>query len=335
MTVLLEIPSGAIADRWSRRKMLILSGLFFATCYFTWIFSNSFYLFLFGFFLRTIGGTFASGTLQAYVYDFLKEKGAEDKFEKVWGTGYSLRRFGIGIAIFLGGFLSEISYELGLTLSSLSITSISLIAFIWPEVKPIKSTGEVKYWQFIREAIKYTFSHSVILKVIVFLIFVPTTLAMLEEFSDIYLNFLGFPNFAIGLILAFTSFIQSLGSFLAFRFKQKAWVIMRATVIIASLALLSMYLVKNPFIAASLPLLAFIYGLTEVLVEGVVQKHTPSYQRATVTSASKIVMELLPGQLIFGFIAAQHNLQTGYGVFGIFVLSYFFFSLLVRNVRKI
>ncbi|HUW22275.1 MAG TPA: hypothetical protein VMW41_06455 [Candidatus Bathyarchaeia archaeon] len=27
MTIILEVPSGAIADRWSRRKMLILSGI--------------------------------------------------------------------------------------------------------------------------------------------------------------------------------------------------------------------------------------------------------------------------------------------------------------------
>lgn len=124
MTILLGVPTGVIADRWSRRKMLILSGLFFSSCYLVWIFGYSFWLFLFGFFLRTLGGTFASGTLHAYVYDYLKQKRAEDQFEKIWGRGNALRTLGIGAAVALGGFLSEISYSLTVALSSLSVFTV-------------------------------------------------------------------------------------------------------------------------------------------------------------------------------------------------------------------
>lgn len=330
MSVILEIPSGALADRWSRRKILILSGLFFASCYFVWIFSNSFYLFLFGFFLRTIGATFASGTVQAYVYDFLKEHQVENKFEKIWGKGNALRLLGIGVAIALGGFLSEISYGFTLALSSLSVLSVSAIAFLWPEVESIKSTEEVKYWQFVRQAIKYAFTHPIILRAIIFLMFVPTTLGMLEEFNDVYLNFLGYPNYAIGIVLALSSGMQSMGSWVAFKFKRNAWLVMKITVILASMVLLTMAFVKNPIVALGLPILAFVYGLTAVLIEGIIQKQTESHQRATVTSASKIVMDLLPGQLAFGILATQYNLQIGYGVFGIFILFYFIF----RHIPK-
>jgi len=144
MTLVLEVPSGAIADKWSRRKMLILSGLSFSLCYIIWVFSHSFWMFLFGFLLRTIGGTFASGTLQAYVYDFLKQARTESRFEEIWGRGNALRTLGIGMAVGLGGFLSEVSYELTVTLSALSVLTVSVIAFIWPEVKASESTEEVK-----------------------------------------------------------------------------------------------------------------------------------------------------------------------------------------------
>ena len=159
MTLVLEVPSGAIADRWSRRKMLILSGLSFSLCYVIWIFSNSFWMFLFGFLLRTIGGTFASGTLQAYVFDFLKQAKAESKFEEIWGRGNALRTLGIGVAVGLGGFLSEISYELTVMLSALSVMVVSVIAYIWPEVKASESTEEVKYWQFVKNSFK-TVTHN-------------------------------------------------------------------------------------------------------------------------------------------------------------------------------
>lgn len=41
MTLTLEVPTGILADRWSRRKMLILSGIFFSICYFIWSYSHS------------------------------------------------------------------------------------------------------------------------------------------------------------------------------------------------------------------------------------------------------------------------------------------------------
>lgn len=120
--------------------MLILSGVFFSLCYFVWLFSRSFWLFLFGFLLRTLGGTFASGTLQAYVYDYLKFNRAEGKFEQIWGRGNALRTLGIGTAVAFGGFLSEVSYDITVLLSSLSVSAISIVAFLWPEVEAAEST---------------------------------------------------------------------------------------------------------------------------------------------------------------------------------------------------
>lgn len=330
MAAAFEVPSGAIADRWSRRKMLILSGLFFALCYFVWIFSNSFWLFLFGFFLRTLGGTFASGTLQAYVYDFLKHHQVEDKFERIWGRGDALRLLGIGVAMTLGGFLSEISYELTLALSSSSILTVSVIAFFLPEVPPVKSTEEVKYWQFVRQATKYALTHPIILRAIIFLIFVPATLGMLEEFSDVYLNFLGYPKFAIGIIFATASGFQALGSLVAHKFKESNWLAMGISVLLTSAILFSMAFIKSPFMALALILLAIIYGLTNVLTQGVIQRETESHHRATVTSATGVFGDLLPGELIFGFLANRYSLQVGYGFFGVFVLFYFVLRYLLK-----
>jgi len=68
-------------------------------------------------------------------------------------------QFGIGVAVSLGGFLSEISYELTVMLSALSVMVVSVIAYIWPEVKASESTEEVKYWQFVKNSFK-TVTHN-------------------------------------------------------------------------------------------------------------------------------------------------------------------------------
>lgn len=326
MTIVLEVPSGAIADRWSRRKMLILSGIFFSLCYLVWIFSYSFWLFLFGFFLTTLGGTFVSGTLQAYVYDYLKHSGRETQFEKIWGRGNAMRTLGIGVAVALGGFLSEISYELTLLLSSLSVLSISLIAFILPEIKAVKSTEEVKYWQFVKNSVNTVLNNKVLLRLMIYTAIVLALLANLEEFNDVYLNLLGFRRSMIGLIFAVACACQALASSLAFKFKKHSWLLINSSVIIIALVLIAAAFIKHPLMAVGILSLGVIMEFISVLKEGLVQKETESYQRATVSSMSGLIMNLLPYQLVFGYLAYQYNLQIGYGFFGIFVLTYFILS---------
>jgi len=334
MTIALEVPSGAIADRWSRRKMLILSGIFFSLCYFVWIFSRSFWLFLFGFFLRTLGGTFASGTLQAYVYDYLKHSRVETQFEKIWGKGNALRTLGIGVAVAFGGFLSEMSFELTVFLSSLSVLTVSGIAFVWPEIKPLKSTEEIKYWHFVKDSINTVFNNKILLQLMVYTAIALALLASLEEFNDVYLNFLGFRRSMIGLIFAAACLFQSLASSVAHKFKKHSWLLINLSVVVSAFVLLAVAFIRHPFMAIGILFLGVMMEFISVLKEGLVQKETKSYQRATVSSMSGLIMNLLPYQIIFGFLATRHNLQIGYGLFGVFVLTYFVLGYPLSFKRK-
>ncbi|MFH1602079.1 MAG: MFS transporter [Candidatus Shapirobacteria bacterium] len=334
MTLLLEVPSGAIADRWSRRKMLILSGISYSLCYFLWIFSHSFWLFLFGFLLRTIGSTFSSGTLQAYVYDFLKTKKAENHFEIIWGKGNALRTLGIGIAVALGGFISEISFTITVFLSALPVLTTAIIAFIWPEVEIAQSTQETKYWQFVKNSFKTIKESKVLLRLMIYLAIVLAWLASLEEFNDIYLNSLGFSRSIIGLIFALAAAGQALASSLAHKFKKHSWLIINLSVIITALIMFTAAIIKHPIMAIGILFLGVMMEFVSVIKESIVQKETKSYQRATVSSMSGLIMNLIPHQLAFGFIANYYSFQVGYGFFGIFVLLYFLITLFVPNNKN-
>jgi len=50
----------------------------------------------------------------------------------------------------------------------------------------------------------------------------------------------------------------------------------------------------------------------------------------SVGSAQRCDCRQMEYQLVFGFIANQYGLQLGYGVFGIFILSYFAFLFLLK-----
>ncbi len=325
MSLLFEVPTGIMADRWSRRKMLILAGIFFSICYLIWIFSNSFLMFLLGFLFRTLGATFASGTLQAYLYDYLKLNDLTDNFEKILGKGNALRTLGIGTAVAIGGFLSQISYNLALTLSAISILTISLIAVFWPEIRPVTPTGEEKFWHFLKGSINTVRRNKLLLRIVLYSAIVLAIFANLEEFNDVYLRFLGFPNSIIGLIFALATIGQSVASFYAHRFKNHAGVALNSIALIGAAILLLAAFIKHPLMAIGILFLGILLEFSNVLNEGAIQREIEPHQRATIASLNKFVMNILPFQLGFGIIANTYHLQMSYLFFGLITLSYFLF----------
>lgn len=80
-----EVPSGALADRFSRRHALVASGVLQALGYVLWLAAPGYPAFAAGFVLWGLGGAFASGALAALLYDGLAAAGAEDRYPAVYG----------------------------------------------------------------------------------------------------------------------------------------------------------------------------------------------------------------------------------------------------------
>ena len=323
MTLLLEVPTGVLADHWSRRKMLILSGLFYSVCYFILIFSNSFWLFLLAFLFRTLGSTFTSGTLQAYVFDFLKLNNQEGQFEKLWGRGNALRTLGIGTAVLLGGFLSQVSYSIPLVLSAASILVISLIAFLWPEISVTTSTGEESYFSFLKGSLKTVFQSHNLLRIVLYSIIIFATFSELEEFNDVYFNFLGYSNSLIGVIFAVATIGQSIASSIAHKFKDYSWPTLNMIAIAGIIILMLAALINHPIMAVAILFLGIMLEFSRVLQEGIIQREVPSHQRATLASLNGFVSNIIPLQLAFGFIANSYRLQLSYAFLAGYSLLYF------------
>ncbi len=83
--ILAEVPTGALADRWSRRNTLACAGLVQAAGYAVWILAPGFTGFAAGFVLWSIGGSMVSGAFEALLFDGLLDAGAADEFGRVLG----------------------------------------------------------------------------------------------------------------------------------------------------------------------------------------------------------------------------------------------------------
>jgi MFS family permease len=82
---LAEVPTGALADRWSRRGALVLAGALQAAAFVIWTAAPAYPSFAIGFVVWGVGGALMSGTSEALVYDGLAAVGAEGAYVRVHG----------------------------------------------------------------------------------------------------------------------------------------------------------------------------------------------------------------------------------------------------------
>ncbi|GAA1248655.1 MFS transporter [Pseudonocardia aurantiaca] len=92
VAILTEVPSGALADRFSRRNCLVLAAVFQGAGYAAWMLMPSFAGFALGFVLWGVGGSLVSGAQEALLYDGLADAGAQDRYAQVngWVTAVQL-----------------------------------------------------------------------------------------------------------------------------------------------------------------------------------------------------------------------------------------------------
>ncbi|MQA17550.1 MAG: MFS transporter, partial [Pseudonocardiaceae bacterium] len=83
VSMVAEVPSGALADRISRRHLLMASGAIRGAGFALWVVFPSYPAFVLGFVLWGAAGALTSGTLEALIYDTLTEFGAPDRYASV------------------------------------------------------------------------------------------------------------------------------------------------------------------------------------------------------------------------------------------------------------
>ncbi|AUH42033.1 MFS transporter [Streptomyces sp. CMB-StM0423] len=94
-SLLLEVPSGAWADAFSRRLLLCAGPLLTGAGFTLWIVAPSYGAFAAGFVLWGAKGAFASGALEALLYEELGRAGAADRYARTLGRGRAAGTVGV------------------------------------------------------------------------------------------------------------------------------------------------------------------------------------------------------------------------------------------------
>lgn len=107
-----EIPTGAIADIVGKRKAVILAFVLGALGNVIMALAQNYWMLVVSIMTMTLGGAFYSGSLEALVYDSLKEAGKQNLYQKVVGRMNSMQNAGMAVAGIVGGYLYQIHVSL-------------------------------------------------------------------------------------------------------------------------------------------------------------------------------------------------------------------------------
>lgn len=103
--IVLEIPSGIIADALGRKRTLIASFIVYILSFVLFYFSDSYFLFLLAMLLFAFADAFRTGVHKAMIFQYLKVKQWEDQKITYYGYTRSYSQLGSAISALLAGLI--------------------------------------------------------------------------------------------------------------------------------------------------------------------------------------------------------------------------------------
>jgi MFS family permease len=305
-TILLEVPSGMLADKYSRKNQLLVSQIIRSIGYIFWLLGGSFWNYAIGFILWGIKGAMFSGTFEAFIFDKLKSEKKEEQYESVIGKIKTAGFIGVTLALLLGGWLSEMDYNIVLYASIIVPVIATLLFSTIKEAPKSESTEETKYLSFLKNALIETRSDKILMILIIGTALTYSIYGASDEFFALISTSMGASESLVGILLAVQTFSSSLAGVVITKFpnKENNNFYESAYIVIAGIFFIVAWVFQNPFALLLTSVSTFFLSITEIKIENKMQKVIDSKQRATVLSLKSLVYEGLAigVTLLLGFV---------------------------------
>jgi MFS family permease len=308
-----EVPSGAWADTWSRRRLYALGSFLTAAGFAAWTLWPAYPGFALGFLLWGLGGALTSGSLEALVYDELAAVGEQDRYATVAGRSGTVAILAMLAATLLASpaFLWG-GYPLVGACSVAVAAAAGVIALGFRETPRQEETDEYGgvrgYLGTLRDGLRQVrvnrrVAWAVTLAALVY------GLSALDEYLPLVTRANGVPTAVAPLIFALPALAMAAGSTLAGRWAGVGAV--RLGGVLAAAAVLLAGGGLSGHVAGMLPI-GVAFGLLQfamVITETRLQDATPSPVRATVLSVSGFAAEVFSVAL-YGFFGLGADLAS-------------------------
>lgn len=324
-----EIPTGAYADYFGRRKSIILSSFFLMLCLFTYFESSNIYMFITAELLAALAFTFASGALDAWMVDSLENRGYVGRVDFIFSHAVVTGKIAVLIAGLIGGYLGSVNLALPFGAGAVVAFAALLVSFFFikedfVQRQALNIVGSLtRLGQVAKASMTYGIRHKVILWLIFSSILSTFAFQPLNMYWSPRMNDLaGDKVWLMGWVWAGMSLFMMLGGFLVRELLKRertySWILIVTALILAIPIIISSQ--ANIFAIALTSFLIYEIGrgMLTPTHKAYLNKHIPSEQRATVLSFDSMMGKLgaTLGLVILGWIAKNYSIQISWLISG-------------------
>lgn len=341
-SLIMETPTGAIADIFGRKSSRLMGLGFVALSAMFMVISHSFWGCAFAFFLTALSNNFESGAAEALIYDSLLLMGEEATYMKITGRLEVVYQLSSVLGLVIGGLIGTFDYALiyGVMIILACITLGIGIYFKEPE---IHSVEHIKRGVISAVLGQYTDSFKILKnsKRLIYVIFFGAIVSTFLTLSFYYLQVAwkenGILEWQIGIFLGISSLCAAVGGYFAERIEKRLGEasILRYFPVVISFAIPTFYFMPYGFIGFSI--LSVIESVIFVATRDYINTLIPSDKRATIISFDSAVFSLCMICLfpLFGFVSDRIGISFTFlflgGIFGLLTLINFF---VLHGVRQ-
>lgn len=324
-TLIFEVPSGILADKFSRKTLMVIGEIIIFINFLFLFVGNHYIIWVIGAFLNGIGEACISGTGEAFIYDFLIQKKEESKYLELIGKINKWSFAVVAVSTLASGYLFKTWNELPLVISMI-LQGGSIICLLCLKEKRIEK-NRYSDKQEIGFHDKLCGQINIIRKIgttkgllEIFIIYV----IMLEVISNVnystqaYLPSLGLNVQNLGVILCVFNIVSALGAQVSKKQKMngKGWFFFYSIV----LFLLS---TSNIYIAITILICSrFVNGFIWSVLSNETNQKIESKDRATILSYQSLFASIISLFIdpLLGMAYDNYGFHAAYRVMGIVLL---------------
>lgn len=318
---LAEIPTGYIGDKYGRKSSIIVGLIILAITAYIWTILTTTFMFAIFAAFWMIGLAFISGSFEGYIFDYLKSKKAEKRYDHVLSMSGTVMYFAAALGSILGAYLFsiDIHYPYYL-LASLFVACIGVVSAMDKDV--IINEAEFSEQLKIFSGIKYVYNHKAILWLALYISLLFGFFSYFRGSVDKpYILDLGlFDVKWLGFFVAISMLIQSgfMSQFAKIKSKigENGMIVLYS--LVSSFPLLGMAFSHGFFALVFITLYYTTESFQEALINSFSQKHIPSNIRATTLSSIKVYINIggailgLTAGYMFNIISIRTGLQIAF-----------------------
>lgn len=304
--LLFDIPSGILADKWSRKGMLFVSAVSLAVSSVILGLSTGLALYIVGYLFYGVYVVSTSGTFQAIMYDSLHEQGRAKQYSKINGRAYALFLAGAGVANVAGGFIANsLSYSTTFYITVISCVINALLILSLKEPVFHKDEQKERVLKQLGKSTKTLVSIHLLRSLVIVISAFAIVELFMNDFGQLYmLRYVNQPQI-IGILWALYAFTWALGSLIAHKFRNRLTVL----VLLNTIPIVCMALIDNWFSLVLFMVQAVAAAVLFNQIETRVQENTPSSVRASVLSVLSALGRAIsvPASFILGWLFVRYD----------------------------